>query len=226
MNRSEISKRTWRARKRSGTKVMCPFCKKPVFAGGTMHQKRRYHKTCLRFSKAGLSRKQAGVSNPINRINPTSYKVAVKIAGEPGWSYNALRFATKEEADLFGRDLFSRWMLMEKYEVQSSNEPVDAAIVSGELKMLNPIPNPRPPAGWWADMMPRIRTQYPHRSPGSLRRILGGIWWNFPEVARKRIIRDYDKRNPILATLGTAALTGLGLGAGFAVASKTLKRRK
>ena len=54
----------------------------------------------------------------------TSYKVAVKVRGEEGWSYNALRFPTKEEAEAHGQDLYSRWMLVEKWEVQESDDPV------------------------------------------------------------------------------------------------------
>lgn len=53
-----------------------------------------------------------------------TYKVAVKAYGEQGWSYNALRFPTKEEAETYGRDLAWRWSGVEKWEVQESDEPI------------------------------------------------------------------------------------------------------
>jgi len=54
-----------------------------------------------------------------------SYKVAVKVTGEPQWNYNAQRFATEEEAQAAGEDLYSRWTLVERFEVQESADPVN-----------------------------------------------------------------------------------------------------
>jgi len=41
------------------------------------------------------------------------------------WCGNALRFATKEEAEKNARDLMSRWMLVQKWRVVESDDPVN-----------------------------------------------------------------------------------------------------
>ncbi len=62
--RSEISKRTWRIRKKLGGKGKCAYCSRSIFTGGTSFKGRPYHATCLGFLKMGLTPKQAGVENP------------------------------------------------------------------------------------------------------------------------------------------------------------------
>jgi len=52
----------------------------------------------------------------------TSYKVACKTAGDTNWAYNALRFATREDAEAYGRDLFSRWLALSEYEIHESED--------------------------------------------------------------------------------------------------------
>jgi hypothetical protein len=54
-----------------------------------------------------------------------SYKAAIKVTGETGLSYNALRFATPEEATAYAKNLFSRWMLMTGFEVETSEDAVN-----------------------------------------------------------------------------------------------------
>lgn len=57
---------------------------------------------------------------------------ADKLAGYPGpGSANALRFATSQEAEEYGRDLYSRWMGLARWEVQPSDEPVNYRMVDG-----------------------------------------------------------------------------------------------
>lgn len=79
-----------------------------------------------------------------------SYKVAVKVQGEPGFSYNAQRFSTREEAEKAGSDLMSRWIAVERYEVQESPDPANYRFEGGQAKMLEseppaaPIPAPAP----------------------------------------------------------------------------------
>ncbi len=51
-----------------------------------------------------------------------SFRVGCKTRGDSDWAYNGLRFATKEEAEAYGRDLFSRWTALEKWEVHESEE--------------------------------------------------------------------------------------------------------
>ena len=63
-----------------------------------------------------------------------SWKTAVKVHGEPQWNYNSLRFATKEEAEAYGKDLFSRWMLVREWEAQESDDPVNYRFSSGVLE--------------------------------------------------------------------------------------------
>ena len=43
-------------------------------------------------------------------------------ASEP-WTYNALRFTTRDEAETYGADLYARWLALEAYEVHESDEP-------------------------------------------------------------------------------------------------------
>lgn len=62
-----------------------------------------------------------------------SWKTAVKVFGEPQWNYNALRFETREEAEAWGRDLARRWTLVEKWEPQESDDPVNYRIQDGQL---------------------------------------------------------------------------------------------
>jgi hypothetical protein len=62
-----------------------------------------------------------------------SFKTAVRIKGESRWTYNGLFFATSEEAEAWGRDVSRRWSLLEKWEVQTSNEPVNYKYENGQL---------------------------------------------------------------------------------------------
>ena len=65
-----------------------------------------------------------------------SFKVAIKVRGESTSSYNGLRFATSEEATNYGRNLYSRWMLMESFSIEESEESVNYAWVDGNLMHL------------------------------------------------------------------------------------------
>ena len=61
-----------------------------------------------------------------------SYKVGVNTYSDPEgvWTYNALRFATRVQAEKFGCDLFSRWMAVRKFEVhESDDEPTEGVDV-------------------------------------------------------------------------------------------------
>lgn len=54
-----------------------------------------------------------------------SYKVEVIADDTEKWCSNAVRLATKEEADKYGHDLFSRWLAVRKWQVTESDEPVN-----------------------------------------------------------------------------------------------------
>ena len=62
-----------------------------------------------------------------------AFKTAVKVRGEQSWSYNALVFATVQEAEAYGLDLSHRWLSVEKWEAQPSDEPVNYQFTNGEL---------------------------------------------------------------------------------------------
>ncbi len=53
--------------------------------------------------------------------------------------------------------------------------------------------NPRPPKGYFKDMLPQIKRQYPKRPAGVYDRIIAGIFWKLPENKRQEIINRYDK---------------------------------
>ena len=55
---------------------------------------------------------------------------------ENQWSRNGLVFATREEAAQSASNLFMRWTLCESYRTAEVDEPVNARLVAGVLKML------------------------------------------------------------------------------------------
>lgn len=66
--------------------------------------------------------------------NPKSWKPEVQVAGEgEKWHDNAVRFATKEEAELSAKDLFGRWMLATAWRAAPSDDPVNYKIVDGVM---------------------------------------------------------------------------------------------
>lgn len=56
--------------------------------------------------------------------DPRSWKLGCRVKSDPPghWSYNGLRFKTKEECEAYGRDLFSRWTALDKYEAHPSED--------------------------------------------------------------------------------------------------------
>lgn len=61
-----------------------------------------------------------------------SYKADVVADASGEWNSNALRFATPEEADAYGRHLWSRWTLVTAMRVTETDEPVTARWETGE----------------------------------------------------------------------------------------------
>lgn len=53
-----------------------------------------------------------------------SYRVEVQTEVHGPWSFNALRFATKEQANAYGRDLWARWTSVREWRVADSTDPV------------------------------------------------------------------------------------------------------
>ncbi len=55
--------------------------------------------------------------------SPSSFKVEVQTSGDTAWSSNAQRFATREQAEAAGKDLFARWIAVQQYLVVPSPDP-------------------------------------------------------------------------------------------------------
>ncbi len=53
---------------------------------------------------------------------PLSYKVGVKTSGDREFVFNGLRFATREEAESYGKNLFLRWTAVTEWEVHEATE--------------------------------------------------------------------------------------------------------
>lgn len=105
--------------------------------GATTEQKLEVYKVCIKAliredyselsgdvpsGQAEVAASAEAVSPPANEIpKPVgirSFKVGVKTHGDKDWACNAMRFATHDEAERYGSDLNSRWMAVEKWEVQ------------------------------------------------------------------------------------------------------------
>lgn len=56
------------------------------------------------------------------------------------WCGNALRFATREEAELWVRDLSWRWLLVRETRVVESSDPVNYRIVNGVMSAVEAPP--------------------------------------------------------------------------------------
>jgi len=54
-----------------------------------------------------------------------SFKPGVIVTGETTPTFNGLAFATRDEAEKYGRNLAGRWMLVERIVVEESTEPVN-----------------------------------------------------------------------------------------------------
>lgn len=53
-----------------------------------------------------------------------SFKIEVD-TGENTWSGNELRFATRDESEAYGRDLYSRWMAVRDVRTVESTDPAN-----------------------------------------------------------------------------------------------------
>lgn len=63
---------------------------------------------------------------------PRSYKLGCIVRGEHDRvHYNGLRFATFDECDDYGRDLYRRWTMLDGWQVEPCDEPVTYRMVDG-----------------------------------------------------------------------------------------------
>ena len=74
-----------------------------------------------------------------------SYKVAVLESGD--WISNALRFASKLEADLYGEDLLSRWTAVKEVRVTQTTDAPTHTFNNGWTAVIKRVEG-NPPAGW------------------------------------------------------------------------------
>lgn len=65
-----------------------------------------------------------------------SWKPAVEVNGDQNWSYNALRFETKEEALASAKDLMNRWLLVTAFDAHESDEPVNYKLVDNDVGLV------------------------------------------------------------------------------------------
>ncbi len=67
-----------------------------------------------------------------------SYKPEVIADSGGTWCGNALRFATREEAEANVLNLSMRWMLVRDTRVVESDDPVNYAWIDGALQAVRP----------------------------------------------------------------------------------------
>ncbi len=54
-----------------------------------------------------------------------SYKCQIKVYGDPKFYDNAVRFATREEADSAGQNKLWNWTMADEYRVVESTDPAN-----------------------------------------------------------------------------------------------------
>lgn len=82
-------------------------------------------------SKSMLHRKQIQRGEPVTRAVSFAPEVIADSSGK--WHGNALRFATRQEAEANVRDLMMRWMSVRETRVVESTDPVNYKWVDGKL---------------------------------------------------------------------------------------------
>lgn len=66
-----------------------------------------------------------------------TYRIGVKTTKDRNWVHNDLVFNTKEEADAYRIDLFSRWTALVDAKVFDWAAPANARWVDGQLQILD-----------------------------------------------------------------------------------------
>ena len=62
-----------------------------------------------------------------------SFKIEVLCSGETDWASNGLRFASKEEAEAYARDLFMRWFSVNEHRVTPCADKPTHTFANGSL---------------------------------------------------------------------------------------------
>lgn len=60
-----------------------------------------------------------------------SYAAEVLVSGETKFAGNAVRLATREQAEAYAKDLMWRWLAVREWRVVESEDPVNYAFVPG-----------------------------------------------------------------------------------------------
>jgi len=63
-----------------------------------------------------------------------SWKAEVIADNSGQWAQNAIRFATREEAELYVYDLMNRWFLVRDTKVTECDDPVSHQWIDGQAK--------------------------------------------------------------------------------------------
>ena len=66
----------------------------------------------------------------------TNFKYGVKLPDQYKLSFNAVVFATAEEAEIGGRELLSRWFVPIAYEVVETEDEVNYRVVNNQIQRL------------------------------------------------------------------------------------------
>ena len=67
-----------------------------------------------------------------------AFRTAVYVRGESNPSYNSLVFATAEEAERYGSDLYSRWTMCERTAVESCDGKPNYRMTPAGPKRIEP----------------------------------------------------------------------------------------
>ncbi len=68
-----------------------------------------------------------------------SWKAEVQTTGDPKFYANAIRLATRKEAEIYASDLSARWLAVADWRVVESDDPPNYAIKDGALVRLQAV---------------------------------------------------------------------------------------
>ena len=83
-----------------------------------------------------------------------SFKPQVQTDSSGNWYDNALRFATREEAEANASNLADRWFLVTDYRAVESEDPVNYAWIDGRLVSVE-----TPPSAEQVAIVPNVAAQ-------------------------------------------------------------------
>jgi hypothetical protein len=137
----------------------------------------------------------------------TSFALEVQENGTTEWVENGLRFPAKDQAEDYGRDLFSRWSGIQSYRVIERSEPANYTFVNRHLESLNQNENSQP-----------TQTQ------GSLNNG-GNMGWYYTKGATKSdIIAELTKEQPRQAAVKWSNAEQRSVPCGYDFGHKTLHK--